>query len=134
MGNGTTIQNIGGSGSRPCACVRDLPAIDGKATWWNTETIYSAVVGIPIGNECMEITADCEIPLNDAGRRLHRTADNAYYPPLVNVEGLGRAMLHSDTAREIAAALIAAADACDKADELAIATRDEHGYQGIANG
>jgi hypothetical protein len=39
-----------------------------------------------------------------------------------------------DTAREIAAALIAAADACDKADELACATADDHGYQGSPDG
>lgn len=132
MGDGTMIQDMGGSGSRACSCVRDLPAIDGKATWWESEPIHSVVVGIPIGNECCEIVADCEIPRNDQGRRLHRTADNAYYPPLVNVDGLGHATLHSDTARELAAALVAAADACDKADELAIATREDHGYRGYA--
>lgn len=122
LGNGTTIQDMGGHGSRPCPCVADLPAIDGTATWWSSESIYSTVVMVPIGNECCEISADCEIPLNDAGRRLHRTGENAYYPPLVKVLGLADATLHSDTAREIAAALLAAADACDKADQLAEAT------------
>lgn len=130
MGDGTTMQYMGGSGTRACKCVRDLPAIDGHATWWESETIYREVVGVPIGDECVEITADCEIPRGDDGRRYHRTAENAYYPPLIKLDMERSATLHSDTAREIAAALIAAADACDKADELAVQTRAEDGYQG----
>lgn len=130
IGNGMTVQDMGGSGARPCECVRDLPAIDGEATWWSSESIYSEVVVVPIGNECVEIAATCEIPLNGGGRRLRRTADNAYYPPLVEVQVAQPNMtLHSDTARELAASLIAAADACDKADELAMATRNG-GYGG----
>jgi hypothetical protein len=123
IGNGLSVQAMGGWGTRACKCVRDLPAIDGQATWWETEVIYSTVVPIPIGNEAAEITADCEIPRGPDGRRYHRTADNAYYPPLIRLELECAATLHSDTAREIAAALVAAADACDKADELAMSGR-----------
>lgn len=126
IGDGMTIQDMGGSGTRACACVRDLPAIDGEATWWETEAVYSEVVGVPIGDECIEITADVEVPRMENGQRVHRTAANAYYPPLIDVEvAAPKTTLHSDTARELAAALIAAADACDKADELAMATRGE---------
>jgi hypothetical protein len=121
VGNGVSVQAMDGWGTKPCACVKDLPAIAGVASWWDLETIYSKVVTVPIGNECAEITADCEIPRNDNGRRLHRTAENAYYPPLIRFEVPGHMTLHSDTAREMAAALIAAADACDKADELSVA-------------
>ena len=128
LGDGTTIQATGGHGTRPCECVRDLPAIDGKATWWSSESIYSKVVVVPIHNEAVEISADCEIPLMDNGRRVHRTAENAYYPPLVEVETPPSLTLHSDTARELATALVAAADACDKADELASQTVKADGY------
>ncbi len=119
LGNGTYMQDAGGSGTRACECVRDLPAIDGEATWWDLKSIYSQIVGIPIGNEACEVSADCEVPRDENGGRVHRTRENAYYPPLIKVMGLGDVILHSDTAREVAAALIAAADACDKADELA---------------
>jgi hypothetical protein len=123
FGEGTTIQNMGGWSTRACNCVRDLPATDGVATWWELETIYSEVVGVPIFNEAVEITADCEVPRGDDGRRYHRTAENAYYPPLISVESPEKITLHAETARELAAALIAAADACDKTDEMAEATR-----------
>jgi hypothetical protein len=115
----TTIQNIGGWSTRACSCVRDLPATDGHATWWESETIYSAVVDVPIGAECIEVKAECEVPRGDDGRRYHRTADNSYFPPLVELEfPRPGVMLHAEDARKFAAALIAAADACDKADEL----------------
>jgi hypothetical protein len=118
----TTIQNVGGWSTRACSCVRDLPAIDGEATWWELETVHHAVVPVPIFDEAVEINAEVEVPRGDDGRRYHRTAENAYYPPLITVESPARITLHSETAREIATALIAAADACDKADELAAAT------------
>jgi hypothetical protein len=77
-------------------------------------------VSVPIGNECIEVDADCEIPRGPDGRRYHRTAENAYYPPLINLAFPAPSVtLHADSAREFAKALNAAADACDKADELA---------------
>lgn len=120
LGDGTTIQRMDGHGTRACECVRDLPATDGHATWWETESIFSEVIDVPIGCECIEVDADCEIPRGPDGRRYHRTAENAYYPPLVNLTfPCPSVTLHADTAREFAKALIAAADACDKADEMA---------------
>lgn len=132
LGNGVVMEELGGWSTRPCACVKDLPAADGKASWWTSETVYAETVAIPIGNEAVEITADCEVPRAENGRRVHRTAENAYYPPLVDVvTDRDKLTLHSDTAREIAAALIAAADACDEADELACQTAEPNaGYQG----
>jgi hypothetical protein len=116
LGNGLSVQDMGGQGTRACKCVRDLPATDGEATWWETESIYSEVVTVPIGCEAVEISADCEVPRGPDGRRYHRTPENAYYPPLIRLEMECAATLHADTAREIAAALIAAADACDARD------------------
>ncbi len=116
IGNGLSVQAMGGWSTRACKCVRDLPATDGEATWWESETIYSAVVSVPIGCEAIEIDASSEVPRGPDGRRYHRTPDNAYYPPLIRMEMECAATLHADTAREIAAALIAAADACDAVD------------------
>ena len=124
MGNGTTVQAMGGFGTRPCECVRDLPAIDGEATWWGSETIFSEVVQVPIFNEAAEVNAECEIPYRGDGRRVHRTAANAYYPPLINVDTPRSMTFHAEDARKFADALRAAADACDKADALATATED----------
>lgn len=129
LGGGVYMTDGGGFGTRACPCVADLPAIDGTATWWESETVYSEIVDIPIGADCCEINADAEIPRANNGRRVHRTADNAYYPPLVRVMGLGDATFHAEDARKLAAVLNAAADACDKADELAMATRNG-GYGG----
>lgn len=116
MDDGTTITDMGGWSCRACECVRDLPAIEGKATWWDMEVIYGKVVSIPIGNECGEITAECEIPRDDEGRRVVRDQENAYYPALVSIEGYGRATLFAEDARALAAALIEAAEVCEKAD------------------
>lgn len=127
------IEDRGGSGTRACPCVRDLPAVDGHAKWWESETIHSAVVDVPIFQECVEIEATCEVPRAENGQRVHRTAENAYYPPLVEVQTPEKLTLHSDTARELATALIAAADACDRADALADATRAPDGYQAAAS-
>lgn len=127
LGDGTTIQMGDGFGTRPCECVRDLPPVDGEASWWDDESIYSKVVPVPIHNEAVEVGASCEIPLREDGRRVHRTADNAYYPPLIDVQAPKSMTLHAETARELAAALNAAADACDKADKLAMDTATD-GY------
>jgi hypothetical protein len=123
--DGTTIQYMGGSGTRACSCVRDLPAIDGKATWWETESIYSEVVQVPIGCECITVEADCEVPRDENGRRVHRTGDNVYYPALIRMEAPVSSTLHSDSARELAAALIAAADECDKRDGAAFSSIED---------
>lgn len=119
IGNGVTVQGMGGISTRACSCVRDLPAIDGRATWWETESIYSTVVDVPIGCEAVEVQADCEVPRNSEGRRVHRVGENVYYPALVEVFTPEKLTLHADTARALAGALVAAAEACEKADEEA---------------
>lgn len=125
LGDGMTMVDMGGIGTRACECVRDLPAVEGKSTWWESEAIYSEVVAVPIGDEEVGVTADCEVPRDEHGRRMLRTARNAYYPPLIRLEMECAATLHADTAREIADALYAAAVACDAADALAVATAQE---------
>lgn len=63
------IEDGGGWGTRACPCVRDLPATDGHASWWESETIQSTVVGVPIFNECVEVEATCEILLAEINAR-----------------------------------------------------------------
>lgn len=127
--DGTTIRDMGGFDTRACSCVAGLPAHDGKATWWGLESVFNEVVSIPIHCEAVEIDAQVEVPRDEGGRRVHRTARNAFYPPLVEAQTPESLTLHAETARELAAALIAAADACDEADRPAYETREESGYQ-----
>ena len=122
LGNGTTIQAMGGFGTRACECVRDLPAIDGDACWWETEDIYSTHIteGVVMGSECIYVSADCEVPRNDLGRRVHRTARNAYYPPMVRVEVDGGSVtMRVDGAEKLIEALTAAVQLCGNAEALA---------------
>lgn len=117
VGDGTIVQDMGGSGTRACECVRDLAPVDGSAAWWESESLHSEVIGIPIGDECIEIEADGEVPRGEDGRRVHRTLENAYYPALVRMTvAVSATTMHGDTARDLAAALLRAADACDRAD------------------
>lgn len=72
---------------------------------------------MPIGCECIEIAADCEVPRREDGRRLHRTPPNAWYPPVVTIESPASVTLHAEDARKLAAALSAAAGVCDARDK-----------------
>ena len=118
IGNGMTMQCMGGMFTRACACVRDLPPIDGAATWWDMEPVFGGVVAVPVGGEAIEVSVRVEVPRNDAGRRLHRTAENFYYPTLIEMEGPETVTFFPATARELSRVLLAAADACEKADTL----------------
>ena len=119
LGNGVTIQSRGGTSTRACSCVRDLPATDGTATWWDSETLYTQIVMAPIFNECFEVAATGEVPRNEHGRRVHRTRENAHWPSLIHLDAPASSTLHPVDARKLAAALSEAADACDRADALA---------------
>lgn len=118
LGNGMTVQCMGGSFTRACDCACDLPPIDGEATWWDQETIYSAVVTTAFFDEAIEISCKCEVPRREDGRRVHRTAENFYYGTTVDIEGAEKLQLLPEEARKFAAALIAAAEACERADKV----------------
>lgn len=119
-----TVQDMGGWGTRACECVRDLPPVDGRATWWESETLYSKVVDVPIGCECIELRVDGEVPRMADGRRAHRTGDNVYYPTLISLEPPGKVELFPEDARKLAEALIEAADICEQADGPVMAERN----------
>jgi hypothetical protein len=99
-----------------CDCRKDVPPRDGKASWWTLESVYDADVVIPIGDESVSVKVSAEVPMSDDNYRLHRFG-NRYYPTLIDVEvSHDKLTLHSDTARELAKALMAAADSADRID------------------
>lgn len=116
IGNGVTIQNTGGLSTRSCSCVRDLPPIDGKATWWESENVWSAVFTGTIENEACEITVDAEVPRDENGRRVVMRG-NRYFPTWVEVQAPPLMRLHPEDARRLALKLLAAAEVCDSIDD-----------------
>lgn len=119
VGNGFTMQDMGGYETHACECGADLPPVDGKATWWGLGGIYSKTIGVPVGDESIEVAVRTEVPRREDGRRVHRTQENFYYPTMIDFEcSCDKLTLFSETARELAAALIEAADVCDKADAV----------------
>jgi hypothetical protein len=100
----------------PCSCRAELPARKGEAKWWGTEQVYAADVQIPIGNERASISVSAEVPYDAKNFRVERRG-NRYWPTLVNVESPADMTLHPETARELAQALLAAANAADAIDQ-----------------
>lgn len=116
VGDGVTITQGQGSGTRACPCVRDLPPVEGDATWWESETVYSAVMAECIyPDDCFEVSASAEVPRNEDGRRVVRRG-NRYYPTLIEFAGPTHTTLHAYAARQLGEQLIAAADAADAID------------------
>ena len=116
---GYTIQTMDGYGTRACECVANLPAIYDRATWWDLEYVHSAEINVPFGSESVSLSVYCEVPRAENGRRCHRTNANCWYPAMIDVEvSAEKLTLFPATARELAAALLAAAEACEKADVL----------------
>lgn len=113
--DGTVIVTSGHSTSL-CECRSSLPPREGKARWWGSRTVYEQTVGIPVDDETVSIEVQTEVPVSADGYPVV-TRGNRYYPTLVNVELDSRSLtLHSNTARELAARLIEAADAADRCD------------------
>lgn len=116
LGNGVAVQNTGGFSTRACSCVRDLPPIEGKATWWESETAWSVVFTDTIISDAAEITVDAEVPRDENGRRVVMRG-NRYYPTWVELQAPPRMLMHPDAARAFALKLLAAAEACDAVDD-----------------
>ena len=103
-------------GTRLCGCREVVPAREGKAHWWSLETLFERELEIPIGRESFLVEVKAEVPIDSQNYRVQRLG-NRYYPTLIDVHlGSAELSLHPDTAREIAKALIEAADMADKTD------------------
>lgn len=104
------------SGAYQCECVRDLPPIEGEATWWNDEEVWSCVLNDSIGpDDVVELSVRAEVPLREDGRRVVMRG-NRYYPTWVTAHLPKRIQLHPEQARTLALKLMAAAEACDAVD------------------
>jgi hypothetical protein len=110
IGGGYTIQDMGGSGTRACSCVRDLPPIEGHATWWESERVFTEVFTDTITpvDGAIEVTVDTEVPRDENGRRVVMRG-NRYYPTMVNVEGPADMLIHGPAVAELADVLKRAA-------------------------
>lgn len=103
------------SGTRACPCVRDLPAIDGHATWWELEVVWEKTIRVGY-DDVFEVVVTSEVPRMDDGQRVHRKG-NRYWPTMIDTHGeVGRSHT-ADTLREVSAALLAAALAAESIDE-----------------
>ncbi len=108
-----------------CACRETLPPRDGKAAWWTLESVYAIDVTVPIFDDVFSITVKAEVPMSDENFRVHRRG-NRYYPTLINIESPREMTLHACSARELARALLAAAEAAERIDDADTDTRCGH--------
>jgi hypothetical protein len=99
-----------------CDCRRALPPREGVAQWWTQEQVYGVDVSIPVFDEQVSIRVQAEVPVSGDNYRVQRRG-NRYYPTLIHIEAPESMTLHSDTARSLARALIAAAEAAERVDD-----------------
>ena len=109
-------------GSRLCECRRTLEPREGEARWWESETVYEAEWSAEVFELGAEIVVKAEVPISEDNYRLVRSDENRYWPCSVDVElyrGKATASfpgLWSHEARDLAAKLIAAAEAVEAID------------------
>lgn len=117
---GGSVQCAGGFSTDLCECRRKLPRRHGKASFWvfDTPITFEEEIG-----PCLRIGVQFqpELPVSTDGYPLHRTLDNAYYPPSIKFAFDGFP-LNADELR-------AMADFCTrmagKAEELDVIVPDE---------
>ena len=104
--------------SRLCDCRANLGPRAGEARWWSSKTIYSDEWESQVHQHAGEIVVCAEVPISEDNYIVEKRG-NRYYPTFVDVD-FESDWLHAlfpDEARELAAKLIAAADACDAYDK-----------------
>lgn len=98
--------------SHLCPCRQALPARDGPAAWWSSETVFSGEASTLLG-DVYEVSVRAEVPISEDNFRVHRRG-NRYYPTLVDLNGT---TLTPENARELALLLLSASDAADTVDK-----------------
>jgi hypothetical protein len=117
LGDGVTIADAGGISTRQCPCVRDLPPVDGDATWWDSETVWERVWDDSIyPDSVVELSIDSEIPIGEDGIRRHMRG-NRYYPTFVKALLPDELLMRPDQAEGLALALLAGAAKARSIDE-----------------
>lgn len=113
-------KGFGGYSTYRCVCRMMLAPREGTASWWASETVLSVDVTVPIFNEMISIEVSSEVPMSADNYRVLRRG-NRYYPTLITIETPPHLTLHADTARNLARALMQAAEAVDKIDDADVA-------------
>lgn len=119
MGNGVTLESMGGLMSSLCECRKSLPPRHGKAAWWNTEDRLSETYKTIVSDE-IHATVNLEVPISIDNYRVHRTRDNAYYPAAITLDlPADNVTFHTvEDLRGFAAFLIKIADQAEKIEEF----------------
>lgn len=117
MGDGSTMQSIGGYSTELCECRKSLPLRDGKASYW----VHGPSVSREWKSLCdyLAVSVDLtpELPVSEDNYPLRRTMENAYYPASIYVAITeGDQVLTSDDLRELAKFLVKCADEVDQLD------------------
>jgi hypothetical protein len=108
------------NGTSLCPCRRSLQPREGVASWWSSEVVFEAKIPAPLNPEFepIVIRVDAEVPIDAENYRVVLRG-NRYWPTLIDLSignECSAAMLFPETARAIAAQLIAAADIADSID------------------
>lgn len=116
IGNGLQMGAPSGYSSRLCSCRKSLPKRDGEASWWGaSEQIFEDTVGLALFDEYVTLSVGVETCISEDNYLVHRTAENAYYPPIAHLEvsDTDLTWLLPDDLRKLAAMFLAAADKCE---------------------
>ena len=105
-------------GSNPCDCRMMLPPREGVVQWWSLETTYERTITLPMIDRRIVVSVRSEVPLSQDNYRVVMRG-NRYYPCTVDIglHGSDSESLWPSLARELAVALIEAADRCDAIDK-----------------
>lgn len=119
IGDGLSIQSMGGYSSRLCSCRKKLPKRDGKASWWGaSESVFEKTVEFAMFDEWATLSVGVETCINEDNYLVHRTPENMYYPCIAHLELSEQNLtwLLAEDMRKLAAMLLDAADKCDEVD------------------
>lgn len=120
IGGGLELGPMVTHGTHLCRCRWEAEPRVGDARWWTSRSVYSAEWESSVHRHEGEIMVRGEVPVSDENFIVHRTGENFYYPTTIDLD-FDQDWLHSlfpDEARDLAAKLVAAADAADAYDEV----------------
>lgn len=107
----------GSISTHPCACRLQEPLRYGEARWWSLECMGELEHKSMTGQHEFTATIKRELPMSADNYRLHRTAENIYWPTMADIEGdISSGSWTSDMLRDLATWLNQVADEVDRTD------------------